>query len=207
MDSNIKISFIIPCHNLEEYIKPLLCSLRGLNLKNIKYEIIFILDDCTDNTLNIIMSETQDMNKKIFECNVHSCGLARNIGLDNATGEYIWFLDGDDWIIYPNVLQECLPLLDNYQWPLIQLPFISNYFNREYFSMVWQYIYRRSFIGGLRFTSIQPNEDVEFNTKLFASLKQINKFKIPVYFYNYNRPGSNMTKYRKQKSEISVVEI
>lgn len=58
MDSDIKISFIIPCHNLEEYIKPLLCSLRGLNLKNIKYEIIFILDDCTDNTLNIIMSET-----------------------------------------------------------------------------------------------------------------------------------------------------
>lgn len=202
MDSDIKISFIIPCHNLEEYIKPLLCSLRGLNLKNIKYEIIFILDDCTDNTLNIIMFETQDMNKKIFECNVHSCGLARNIGLDNATGEYIWFLDGDDWIIYPNVLQECLPLLDNYQLPLIQLSFISNYFNREYFSMVWQYIYRRSFIGDLRFTSIQPNEDVEFNTKLFISLKQINKFKIPVYFYNYNRPGSNMTEYRKQNQKF-----
>ena len=40
---------------------------------------------------------------KIIECNHHSCGLARNEGLEIAHGRYIWFVDGDDWIIYYDV--------------------------------------------------------------------------------------------------------
>ena len=48
------VSFIIPCHNLEPYIKPLLISIHMLNLENITTEFIFVLDDCTDNTEQII---------------------------------------------------------------------------------------------------------------------------------------------------------
>ena len=205
MDNIIDISFIIPCHNLELYIKPLLLSIQALNLDNIQSEFLFVLDDCTDKTEDIINNYMSDFNYQILKCNVHSCGLARNVALDQAQGTYIWFLDGDDWLIYPNVLQDVLPVLNREELNLIQVKFISNYFNREYFSMVWQYIYRRSFIGELRFPAIQPNEDVVFNKKLLDNGQdtiELPYYPIPTYFYNYNRPDSNMSQYR-QNHEIS----
>ena len=205
MDNIIDISFIIPCHNLELYIKPLLLSIQALNLDNIQSEFLFVLDNCTDKTEDIINNYMSDFNYQILKCNVHSCGLARNVALDQAQGTYIWFLDGDDWLVYPNVLQDVLPILNREKLNLMQVKFISNYFNREYFSMVWQYIYRRSFIGELRFLAIQPNEDVVFNKKLLDNGQdtiELPYYSIPTYFYNYNRPGSNMSQYR-QNHEIS----
>ena len=44
------ISIIIPCHNSEKFIKPLLLSFQALNLNEIEAEFIFVLDNCTDNT-------------------------------------------------------------------------------------------------------------------------------------------------------------
>lgn len=154
MDDLIDISFIIPCHNLQEYIRPLLYSIYTLNLDNIKSEFLFILDDCTDNTEAIIRNCMAGFNYTIIICYHHSCGLARNEGLNRARGKYIWFLDGDDWIIYPEVLQDVLPVMEKQNLDIIQLKFVSNYFNMEYFSMVWQYIYKRETIGDLRFTEI-----------------------------------------------------
>lgn len=199
MDNLIDISFIIPCHNLENYIKPLLLSLCALNLDGIKSEFIFILDDCTDNTKDqIIKYMPYYYDYKILYCNHHSCGLARNEGLDIACGEFIWFLDGDDWIIYPNVLQDVLPILRKQKLKFIRLKYISNFFTLDYYSMVWQYIYRRDFIGDIRFLSIQPQEDNKFQDTLEISKEQIYQYTIPTYFYNYNRPSSNMSQFREK---------
>ena len=193
MDETIDISIIIPCHNLEDYIKPMLLSLQALNLKDITAEVIFVLDDCTDRTEDVIRKYAHEFPYKIIHCNVHSCGLARNEGLEIARGTYVWFVDGDDWIIYPDVLQNALPLLNKSGEEVIQLKFISNFFKMEHFAMVWQYIYRRSAIGDLRFTEIQPHEDRDFNKEFFTqhNLTDIYFFEIPTYFYNYKRPGSN----------------
>lgn len=199
MDDLIDISIIIPCHNLEGYIKPLMCSLNALNLKDIRAEVIFVLDACTDNTIYEIKAYAGSYPYKFLFCDHHSCGFARNEGLEVARGEFIWFVDGDDWIIYPEVLQDVLPIMKDNQLDIIKLKFISNYFNTEYFSMVWQYIYRKSAIGELRFKHIQPNEDVYFNRTFFQqhNIKAIHTFNIPVYFYNYKRPGSNMSIYNQ----------
>ena len=161
---NIKIdlSFIIPCHNLEEYIKPLLLSFRILDLKEINIEYIFILDDCTDNTEQLIRSYMYDADYKIIHCFEHSCGLARNLGVSLAAGEYIWFVDGDDWLIYPNTIKDCLKVLKETQEPIIQLKFVSNFFNHQFYSMVWQYIFKKDFIKDIKFPSKQPDEDCDF---------------------------------------------
>ena len=196
MDSIIDISLIVPCHNLSWYIKPLLLSFDSLYLDKINVEYIFVLDDCTDNTEDIIRAYMSNINNvQILHCNHHSCGLARNEGLDIAKGEFIWFLDGDDWIIYPYVIRDMLDIMRNENLKIMQLKFVSNFFLREYFSMVWQYIYRKDFIGDTRFTSVQPNEDVIFSKIMLNGLEHIDYYTIPSYFYNYKRPGSNMAQF------------
>ena len=63
--------------------------------------------------------------------------------------------------------------------------------------MVWQYIIRRDFIGDLRFTEIQPHEDVKFIGVLTCDLeKPIYFLKLKLYYYNYMREGSNMQQFR-----------
>ena len=194
------ISFIIPCHNLEDYIKPLLLSIQAMDLSELTYEFIFVLDDCTDNTEQIIIDYLKDYQIKIIKCNHHSCGLARNEGLEIAKGEFIWFLDGDDWVIYPFAAKECLKIMRENNTNMIRVTYVSNYYKMFFPSMVWQYIYRRSLIGDIRFKSIQPHEDIHFmreiNTKTKAG--DLTLYNIPTYFYNYARPGSNTTQMREK---------
>lgn len=141
-----------------------------------------------------------DANYKIIHCFEHSCGLARNLGVSLAAGEYIWFVDGDDWLIYPNTIKDCLKVLKETQEPIIQLKFVSNFFNRQFYSMVWQYIFKKDFIKDIKFPSKQPDEDCDFMQEVFKKLDsdEISYYNIPSYFYNYNRPGSNMTQFNEK---------
>lgn len=201
VNKEYNISFIIPCHNTEKYIKPLLLSFHALNLNNIKAEFIFVLDDCSDNTKEVIDKYMFDMNYKTIVCFERSCGIARNIGFDFSNNKYIWFVDSDDWIIYPDILQECLPVMEEQNLNIIKLKYISNYFNRWYFSMVWQYIFKRDYISNIKFDNIQPAEDDRFMKKIYDRMQANNEdmytYEIPTYFYNYMRPGSNMYQIAK----------
>lgn len=189
------LSIIIPCHNLEDYIKPLLLSFNVLNLTGLETEFIFVLDACTDNTSEKIRKYMADLNYKIIYCDYHKCGLARNAGFSISTGDYIWFVDGDDWIIWPNVALDCVNTMKENDLDIIKIKFVSNLFNHEYFSMVWQYFFKRELISDIEFLPIQPAEDDDFMKKVFKKLEgeQLYMYQFPSYYYNYMRPGSNMT--------------
>lgn len=163
-----------------------------LNLKGIEYEIIFIFDDDKDKTIDVINSLMADMHYSIIFNNEKYAGTARNRGLEAACGEFIWFVDGDDWIIYPEVIQDCLPHLREQHFKMIQIGFVSNLFKMQHYSMVWQYIFRRDLIIDVPFISAQKYEDNDFMKRVFDKVEgdTIPKYNIPCYFYNYNRPGS-----------------
>ena len=198
------VSIIVPCWDSADYIKNLLLSFHMLNLKDISYEIIFVVEDNTvDNTVDIINEYMFDMEYVILYNNGRTAGLARNKGMDFAHGEYIWFVDADDWIIYPEVLQITLKFLKTTNSNIIQLAFISNYFNKEHYSMVWQYIFKKHFIEDIPFNNKKYYEDNDFSSAVIAKLdsNNIDKLTIPSYFYNYNRPGSNTYLLRQKKEE------
>ena len=189
------ISIIVPCYNLEDYIKNLLLSFHMLNLKNIEYEILFVVEeDTTDNTVNVINDFMFDMNYKIIYSNGGTLGLARNTAMNYAIGKYIWFVDGDDWIINPEIIQQILFIFkQNPEENIIQLDFVSNYFKMKHYSMVWQYIFKKDFLNDIKFSSVKYHEDNEFS---YIALTKNDKdsipfINIPSYFYNYLRPGSN----------------
>lgn len=93
-----KISIIIPVYNVEKYLAECLDSCINQTLEDIE---VICIDDCsTDNSYKILEEYQQkDSRIKIFRHEENKKqGTARNKGLDVATGEYIWFIDSDDYI-------------------------------------------------------------------------------------------------------------
>ena len=96
--SEPKISIIIPVYNVEKYLRDCLDSCINQTLENIE---IICVDDCSpDNSIKILEEyQAKDSRIKIFRHKENkNLGAARNTGLQNATGEYVWFVDSDDYI-------------------------------------------------------------------------------------------------------------
>ena len=95
--SNICVSVIIPVYNSENLLSQCLDSVINQTLKNI--EIICVDDGSSDNSLNVLKDyEKRDNRIKVISQKNSGAGVARNNGLDNAQGEFIAFLDSDDWL-------------------------------------------------------------------------------------------------------------
>lgn len=93
---HIRVSVIIPAYNSSEYIQECIDSLVSQTLKNV--EFIFVDDGSTDATLDIIQKNAlKDSRIKIISQQNQYAGVARNNGLNIASGEYIIFLDSDDF--------------------------------------------------------------------------------------------------------------
>lgn len=94
---NFKVSVIVAAYNIEKYILKCLDSITNQTLKEI--EIVIVNDGSTDNTLDIIRKKALKDNRiKIVDKKNQGLIEARKSGLEIATGEYILFVDGDDWL-------------------------------------------------------------------------------------------------------------
>ncbi|MDR2971821.1 MAG: glycosyltransferase [Bacteroidales bacterium] len=95
---NIKISVIIPIYNAEKYLGPTLDSIRFQSYKNL--EIVCVLDCPTDSSAEIVDNIAKEDNRVKIIRNEQNMGLpkTRNIGVKNATGKYMHFIDSDDFI-------------------------------------------------------------------------------------------------------------
>jgi len=186
-----KISVIIPVFNGANYLSQCLNSLIAQSFKDI--EIICINDKSTDNSIRILDEFAQkDKRIKIIN-NKKNLGaaLTRNIGLDNAQGEYIYFLDADDYIdekylecmidkiekekcdivLNMSIQSESNGTVSQFHHP--SMPEINP--EGEYLDkittihdapcFIWARIYRKSFLGkhNLRFLDIHATDDVVFN--------------------------------------------
>ena len=100
---NPKVSIIVPVYNVEEYLKECLDSIVNQSFKDI--EIICVDDGSTDGSLAILKDyEEQDDRIIVISQENHGVGKARNVGLKKAVGDYILFVDSDDWI-YPDAIE------------------------------------------------------------------------------------------------------
>ena len=95
----VKISVILPVYNVEKYLAESLDS--ALNQTFDDLEIICINDGSTDNSPSILEEYAKrDSRIKIISQENMGVGAARNVGLNNACGEYVYFLDGDDYLTH-----------------------------------------------------------------------------------------------------------
>lgn len=97
VNNDLKISIIVPVYNVETYIKQCVSSLLNQTYRNI--EVILINDGSTDES-GIICDEFAAFDSRIVVIHKNNEGVsaARNIGIENATGDYLCFVDSDDWV-------------------------------------------------------------------------------------------------------------
>ena len=103
MINNPLVSIIIPVYNVEKYLQQCVGSVLAQTYKHL--EIVLIDDGSTDQSPRMCDEyAAQYENIYVFHKQNGGASTARNIGLENAKGEYIFFLDSDDWL-EPNALE------------------------------------------------------------------------------------------------------
>lgn len=108
----MQLSIVIPVYNVERYIEKTLLSIYSqTNVQQEEFEVIVVNDGTPDNSM-LVVERFADVYKNLLIINQENKGLsgARNMGLNAASGKYVWFVDSDDWIAN-NCLDYVLKLL------------------------------------------------------------------------------------------------
>lgn len=128
-----KISVIIPCYNVEAYIDRCLESVMSQTIGLEHLEVIVVNDASTDKTLEKLYQWEQRFPENImvisYEENIRQGG-ARNIGLQYASGEYIGFVDADDWI-ESSMYQELYEKMCQGDYDVVRGKFIREHYKEE----------------------------------------------------------------------------
>jgi len=115
------VSVVIPVYNVEDYLDATLHSIRSQTLNDT--EIICIDDGSTDGSLRIIYEHAKNDSRIVIVTQENQGpGIARNVGMDMASGKFLYFMDSDD-IILPYTLEKSVALLEEYEADVIQFKY------------------------------------------------------------------------------------
>lgn len=210
----MKISVIIPVYNVEKYLKNCLESVVNQSYKNL--EIIIIDDGSNDNSIKIIEEYLVDDRIKFIKQNKEGVYTARNRAIKLATGDYISFIDSDDWIelntyekLVNNIENEDILIFDFDKYDDLKgkiqekrksLTYLKKILhkNNQYLIMTynneaWNKIYKTSYLKKNNF--LFPEilyEDVFWRIETFLLASKIKIIDETLYFYRVNRQGSIM---------------
>lgn len=226
----MKFSFIIAAYNIENYIKKCLDSILNQTYKN--FEIIVIDDGSTDNTLTIINEYLNYENIKIIHQENQGLSYTRNVGMKYVSGDYLFFVDGDDFIADNKFLEKIVSHINDediicFNWNVYmnnEIKSISNVVNnlKEKYESgneflldvlqieplfnwhVWIYIYKVSYMKKLKiqFEVNKNYEDVFFTYKVILKAKNIKVVPVVGYVYRMDRGGA-ITKTANYKNLLS----
>lgn len=200
------ISIIVPVFNCEKYIKECIESIINQTYKD--WELLLI-DDCSYDLSGKIIDEYAKKDNRIRafhnEKNM-GVGKTRNIGLDNLNGDYVIFIDSDDWITN-DCLEFCINKLNEVDSDIIYFKWSSNkedlYKKKKYFKKIYTrdqaikmflcrrriggYIcgkmYKKSVVQNIRFSDERIGEDGIFSFLALLNVNKINYTEFPKYYY------------------------
>lgn len=219
----MKISVVIPVYNIEKYIRQCLESVINQTYKNL--EIIVVNDGTKDNSMKIVGEYLSDKRIKIINKENGGQASARNRGIEIATGDYISFIDGDDWIeldtyeeLVKNIKNEDIIVFDFYKFDEIKqkikkrsttikkfnegVPENKKYLLLEFCNEAWNKIYKTSFLrkNNLKFNDMLY-EDVFWKIETFLKAEKIGVVEKFCYIYRSGRQGSIMWKTNHSKDD------
>lgn len=220
----IPVSVIIPTFKPLEYLWECLDSLYSQTLEKSKYEVIIVLNGCNE-PYNIQILNYIDCHKNVqwHYCQTDESGVsnARNIGIDKAVGEYVVFIDDDDFVsscYLEELLENATPQIVSLCYPLSFKDGTSNYFKyyitedyqknnkavchfnkaKKYFSGPVYKMIHRNMIGDRRFNeSFKNGEDSLFMFLISDKINMVAFTSTNAVYYRRVRPGSAVKIKRK----------
>lgn len=212
MSYNPLISIIIPVYNAEKTISKCLTSLFAQTYNSL--EFVFVNDCCTDNSFEVIQTfidknsyKTGISTKIIVHEKNRGVAAARNTGLDNASGEYIYFADSDDWL-ESDLIETLVKEAETKKSDIIGCEWFLTYQQNERYMKqasakspdeafrkmaggvlrwnLWLFLTKRSLYeeNNIRFTEGQNmGEDMMVMGKLFLCASSVSIIHKPLYHY------------------------
>jgi glycosyltransferase involved in cell wall biosynthesis len=186
-------SVIVPAHNSEGYLVKCLGSVAKQTFRD--YELIVVCDRCQDDT----EGKARLLADKVIITDFGMDGLARNAGIDEAEGEWILFLDDDDWWIHEYVLEDIHNLVTGPYGEMLDMVCFDFIWKGKGYARVlpnrmniavWSKAFRREFLGDTRFPAIPFTSDQPFMDEICAKKPTIVPMNELMYYYNYMREGS-----------------
>lgn len=214
-----KVSVIVPVYNVELYIEKCLNSLVNQTLQEI--EIIVVNDGSTDHSEQIIQKFIEEYPEKIVYLKKENGGLsdARNYALPHAKGEYIAFLDSDDYV-EENTYQDMYELAQKEKSDMVECDFYWEYPNKKKEDIgalyqgkkemlekvrvvAWNKLIKKDLLQKteIEFPKGYRYEDVEFTYKLIPHLDKVSFLKKPCIHY-IQREGSIANSQNERTKEI-----
>lgn len=223
-----KISFVVTCYNLEKYIEKCLKSILNQSLKEI--EIIVVDDGSTDQTIDIVKNICEnDARVKIVTQKNEGANAARKAGLKLATGEYVSFIDGDDWIDKDMAMEVYLEAsnakcdiamfnyvlayddenknkvcYDNFHENIQDNKYLELLLKQKISHNLWNRLYKRSLLLESDFYNVcstSMGEDLAANILIALKKPRVKMIK-KAYYYYYQRSNSTMNTVTKTLLEI-----
>lgn len=223
--NEIKFSIIVPVYNVEPYLNICLKSLINQTFKN--FEVICINDGSTDKSLDILNFHAQkDSRLRVISQENKGLGAARNVGIQYAKGEYLIFVDSDDWLrtdalevldkkLKAQDFDVCLfgynNFISQYQYNL-PTPILAEVekqkFNHIYDYMfvnvtAWSKVYKRDFWQKYNFKFAEGVffEDTLTNAQIFSHLVNLGLCEQNLYYYRIAPNSITRQKFSDQKTK------
>lgn len=229
------ISIIVPIYNCEKYLHKCLESLIHQTYSNI--EILLIDDGSTDGSASICDEYCRiDARVKVIHKENAGVSSARNAGISISTGDYIIFVDGDDWLecdacrkivdqideniylyfwYFRKFVDDIAEIQKDFHMPISIQNLMSDIiacskYQNPYIRASWGKVYKRELIDGLMFPEdIYIGEDACFLLECLKRISSIQQIKfIPDAWYNYRIiQSSAVRKYKRDLLEQSIAQF
>lgn len=227
-----KVSIIVPVYNVENYLEECLDSLIGQTLKDIE---IILVDDGSKDKSGCICDKYSGIDNRVKVLHQNNCGqsVARNVGLSMAEGEYILFVDSDDYIrldacevlykeakkhnsdiVNGDILNESDKILNskfrslNCDYKTVPISeFLIDKIDTETYDIVpWLYFVRREFLinSNIKFLEGYFYEDQLWTLQLLSLSGNALKIRFPYYYYRTNRDGSTTNNLKVKNGKDSA---
>lgn len=223
----MKVSIIVPVYNSQKYISECINSIKKQKFED--WELILINDGSTDLSREICEEFTKE-DQRIRLINQPNRGVsnARNRGIEESKGDFLFFVDSDDYI-HPSLLELLYKeaLVNNADIvrfgfkvtndrnlnskPLDKIEIFEGkddvglFFLKKRIESVWSSLYSKKIIGDNRFSSLKTSEDLEFNNRVYGQAEKVIYNRSKLYYYYYNEESLSKGEYNDNK--LSYIQV